>query len=194
MSDKNFISENSHSFSVKFENQKLGLFYLKKGEKHFVFESKNVTTSGKQISYFIIPYFISIKKKETTFTFENLYPNDCKKQFIDFKEKTLLFTKNIIKTFKKKILLKGLGMRIQYLDKNNLLRLKLGFSYFVEFPVPLNLKIYTNKNLLIVESSDSVLVGNFTNLVCSLKRPNIYNGKGFWLKNQIIKLKPIKKS
>jgi ribosomal protein L6P/L9E len=85
-------------------------------------------------------------------------------------------------------------MRIQYLDKQNFLRLKLGFSYLVEFPVPPNLKIYTNKNLLIVESSDSVLVGNFTNLVCSLKWPNIYNGKGFWLKNQIIKLKPIKKS
>jgi len=194
MSDKIFISENSHSFSVKFENEKLGLFYSKKGEKHLVFESKNLITSAKQISYLNIPYFISIKKKKTTFTFENLYPKDCKRQFIDFKEKTLLFTKNIIKTFKKKILLKGLGMRIQYLDKQNFLRLKLGFSYLVEFPVPPNLKIYTNKNLLIVESSDSVLVGNFTNLVCSLKWPNIYNGKGFWLKNQIIKLKPIKKS
>ena len=194
MSDKNFIFKNSHSFSVKFEAQKLGLFYSKKGGKHLVFESKNQITSAKQINYHSIPYFISIKKKETTLIFENLYPKDCEKQFIDFKQKTLLLTKNIVKTFKKKIILKGLGMRIQYLDKSNFLRLKLGFSYLVELPVPSNLRIFTNKNFLIVESSDSVLVGNFTNLVCLLKRPNIYNGKGFWLKNQIIKLKAIKKS
>jgi len=194
MSDKIFSIDYPHTFSLKFENQKLGLFYLKNGEKYLVFESKNPIASVKQINYFVIPYFIFIKKKETTFTFENLYPKDCKRQYIDFKEKTLLFTKNIIKTFKKKILLKGLGMRIQYFDKHNLLRLKLGFSHLVEVPVPPNLKIYTSKNLLIVEGSDSVLVGNFTNLVCSLKWPNSYNGKGFWLKNQIIKLKPIKKS
>jgi len=91
MSDKNFISENSHSFSVKFENEKLGLFYSKKGEKHLVFESKNLITSAKQISYLNIPYFISIKKKKTTFTFENLYPKDCKRQYIDFKEKNFTF-------------------------------------------------------------------------------------------------------
>jgi hypothetical protein len=41
MSGKNSISENSHIFLVKFENQKLGLFYLKK-KKNILFLNQKI--------------------------------------------------------------------------------------------------------------------------------------------------------
>ena len=49
------------------------------------------------------------------------------------------------------------------------------------------------KNIISVEGSDSVVVGNFTNKIRSLKIPDSYKGKGFWYKSEKEKLKEIKK-
>ena len=45
-----------------------------------------------------------------------------------------------------------------------------------------------------VEGFDKVTVGNFVNKIRNLKFPDSYKGKGFWYKNEVIKLKEINKT
>jgi hypothetical protein len=188
MCSKKTKIQNSQIFSVSLKEQKISIFYYKT-EKYLVFQNETNTQS-----YYSIPNYIFITQQQNSLLFENLLPMSYGDKFFCFKHSLLLLIKNFNKTFKKKLLLKGLGMRIQLTENSNTLKLKLGFSYIVHLTVPNALKIFTNKNLLIVEGFNSVLVGNFITLVRSLKYPNIYNGKGFWLKHEIIKLKPVKKT
>jgi len=95
---------------------------------------------------------------------------------------------------RKKLILKGLGLRTYYSRSSNILKLKLGFSHLILLTIPKSIKTFKTKSFLLLESYDAVCVGNFAQLLCQLKYPNIYTGKGIWLKNQLIKLKPVKKS
>jgi len=84
-------------------------------------------------------------------------------------------------------------MRINYVQSLNVLKLKLGFSHLITITVPSGIKVFKNKNLLILESSEAFLVGNFANLIRNLRYPDSYKGKGLWYKNEIQILKPVKK-
>ena len=107
----------------------------------------------------------------------------------------LLFT-NLNKIFYKKLILRGLGFRINLVEDAGLLflKLKLGFSHLLELPVPQQkLQIFLKKTSLILKGSDLVFLGNFAKKLKNLKYPNSYNGKGFWYKNEKISYKHFKK-
>jgi len=57
-----------------------------------------------------------------------------------------------------------------------------------------NFKVVLDKNTLTIEGVDKVKVGNFVNKIRNLKLPDSYKGKGFWYKNEVIKLKEINKT
>ncbi len=118
------------------------------------------------------------------------------KELISASNNIKLLFNNINKVFYKKLILRGLGFRMNLVeDKNSLfLKLKLGFSHLLELAVPQNkIQIFLKKNSIILKSSDLVFLGNFAKKLKNLKYPNAYNGKGFWYKNEKISYNHFKK-
>lgn len=172
-----------------FYNDSLKFIYTK-NEKFLVLKNKN------NFFYIIkIPTFLSVKKEKSFLVFNLVsYYKISYKIFLNFKNLLFYIIKSFNKKYKKILIIKGLGMRIKYLLKTNSLELKLGFTNLIYVSVPLNLKIYKNKNLLTIEGSDHSLVGNYAYLIQSLRYPDSYKGKGIWYKNQNYKLKIVKKT
>lgn len=95
--------------------------------------------------------------------------------------------------YKKKLLLKGLGFRLN-LEGNKTLNFKLGFSHLINLHVPDYItSVRIKKNTLLLESSNNALLGNFVKEIERLKPRDSYKEKGFCVPNVKKKLKPIKK-
>lgn len=172
-------------FQINF-NSNFKYHLMKKNKKICIF-SKNVNSKSIEL-----PNFIIIKQIKNILFFKSIIKNITLK-FLNFQKNIKHMLKFLNKNFKRYLVLKGLGMRIRYLKSIHILILKLGFSNLINITVPISLKILRNKNVLIIEGNDAVLIGNFTNLIRNLKKPDSYKGKGFWYKNEIKILKPVKK-
>jgi len=186
------LLKNERLFLEK-KNLKFFLFYYK-NRKFLVFQKeKNNFVNFNYILYHKIPISFAIKQVAKTFLFEEKNSTFFQDKIEGFQHSITNLTKTLNKTFKKKLILKGLGLRVFYNSKLRLLKLKLGFSFLIDIPVPTGIQVFINKNLLVLESPNSILVGNFAYYIYLLKIPNIYNGKGFWFKDQQLKLKLVKK-
>ena len=96
-------------------------------------------------------------------------------------------------SFVERLLFVGVGFRVESLDKN-LIKLKLGFSHFIEVKIPKNIEVYSpKKTLLVVKSINHQHLKEFCSKICSFKIPDVYKGKGILYKHQIILLKEGKK-
>lgn len=155
----------------------------------------NTQTSKKK--YIEIPSIVGIEKRDD---FLNLTliadsnPDDIL-IFNKFFSSLSAWVKNFEKPFKKSLVLKGLGFRIILSADSKYLELKLGYSHLIKLIIPTDeIKVTVIKNILIVEGFDPIYVGNFIEQIRNLKFPDIYKGKGFWYKNEVISLKEIKKT
>lgn len=104
--------------------------------------------------------------------------------------------KNMLKgvkdKFQKKLVLEGVGYKSEVSGTN--LKLALGFSHPVIVPIPTNLSVTAEKNVITVQGADKELVGQFTAKIRSLKKPEPYKGKGFRYDDEVIRRKQGKKS
>jgi large subunit ribosomal protein L6 len=104
--------------------------------------------------------------------------------------------KNMIKgvndLFEKKLILEGVGFKSEVSGKN--LVLALGFSHPVSVPIPEDLKVTAEKNVITVTGINKENVGEFTAKVRSLKKPEPYKGKGFRYNDEVIRRKQGKKT
>lgn len=117
----------------------------------------------------------------------------------DFNYNLVDLTKNNFKTFlkfknissnlhKKKMYLNGLGYKCQILNKK--LSFKLNLSHGLNVDVPSHItKMSQKKNILLFESNDKILLGNFVEQIYNLRPSDVYKAKGFFLdsKSKIIK-------
>lgn len=158
-------------------------------QKVYVFHTNTISKSIK----IPIPNFIFVKQIDDIIFFKSLTKN-ISFEFLNFHKNIEFLVQFVNKKFKKYLILKGLGMRILYFKSSHTLTLKLGFSNLIYITVPRSLKILRKNNILIIEGSNGVLVGNFTNLIRNLKKPDNYKGKGFWYKNEVRAFKTIKKT
>mmetsp|Transcript_23975 Transcript_23975/g.26244 ORF Transcript_23975/g.26244 Transcript_23975/m.26244 type:complete len:256 (+) Transcript_23975:22-789(+) len=100
--------------------------------------------------------------------------------------------------YKKKLVLKGLGFRMS-VEKNadgtgEKLSMKLGYSHLVEKDIPSYItSAKVKKNILILESYNKVLLGDFAASVQRVKPPEVYKEKGIYFAGEKVRLKPIKK-
>jgi len=75
------------------------------------------------------------------------------------------------------------------------LEFKIGLSHIVSLEIPSHdVVVFLIKNTIVVEGINPVVVGNFLKKIKNLKIPGSYTGKGFWYKNEIKILKPVKKT
>jgi ribosomal protein L6P/L9E len=59
--------------------------------------------------------------------------------------------------------------------------------------LPSDVSVSLNKTILLLESKSNIVLGDITQKIKLLKMPDIYKGKGFISKNEVVNIKPIKK-
>jgi large subunit ribosomal protein L6 len=137
---------------------------------------KNLLT----LKYLCISRFININKEADFLILKaNLENNESVSQFNQFIARLDFLFKNSENIFKKRLILKGLGFRINLFEEKRKVEFKLGFSHLIQLDIPQNIKIKTKKNIMNIEGPDKVLLGNFVDKIISLKLPDCYKGKGF---------------
>lgn len=96
------------------------------------------------------------------------------------------------KTFEKKLVVEGIGYKVQVAGKT--LELIVGFSHPVTMEVPEGLTVSVEKNVISVAGSNKELVGQFASDVRAVKKPEPYKGKGIRYENEIVRRKQGKKT
>ncbi len=94
--------------------------------------------------------------------------------------------------FKKELEIQGVGYRAQM--QGNVLKLSLGYSHDVDFPVPAGVTVTTPKNTeVVIEGIDQQLVGQVAANIREWRAPEPYKGKGIRYKGEYIFRKEGKK-
>ena len=94
--------------------------------------------------------------------------------------------------FKKELEIQGVGYRAQV--QGNTLKLNLGLSHDVDFPIPEGITVTAPKPTeLVVEGHDKQLVGEVAANIRDWRRPEPYKGKGIRYKGEFIFRKEGKK-
>jgi large subunit ribosomal protein L6 len=150
------------------------LSYFKSNKKFFIsFKLKNETKV-----FFYVPSFIKISLiDEKLMFFLSKYSKKKKIKFESFLNHLKVNLDSSNKNFRKKLILKGAGYSCK-LSEDKLI-LTLGFSHLVVVNVPNSLKIFCEKNSIVIEGSNKISVSDFASKIRSLKIPDAYKGKGF---------------
>jgi len=94
--------------------------------------------------------------------------------------------------FKQELEIRGVGYRA--LVQGNVLKLNLGYSHEVDFPIPDGVTVTAPKQTeLVVEGTDKQLVGQVAANIRDWRRPEPYKGKGIRYKGEYIFQKEGKK-
>lgn len=94
----------------------------------------------------------------------------------------------VTKGFAKRLEIRGVGYRAQ-VEGNNLV-LSLGYSHTLTFPIPLDISLKVEKNIVTIVGSDKAKVGEVAAQIRKLRPPDAYKGKGIRYLDEQIKLKP----
>lgn len=161
----------------------------------FINKSKFLILKKDEFSiYILVPQNICLVKKKTSLNI-NLISclEEDKSQLNVFYLLLCNQLKSIQKPIVKCLIFKGLGLKVHLLTKE-FLQLKLGYSHIITIIKPESIKVTSLKNFLLIEGTDAARVGNFADLIKKKRLPDLYKGKGIFYKNEIIKLKTIKKT
>jgi large subunit ribosomal protein L6 len=71
---------------------------------------------------------------------------------------------------------------------------KVGFSHPVKVSIPKNLKVTSDKGVVVVSGIDKELVTSFSSGLRAIKKPEPYKGKGVMFENEVIRRKEGKKT
>jgi large subunit ribosomal protein L6 len=96
------------------------------------------------------------------------------------------------KPYEKRLIVEGIGYKADVKGAN--LNLALGFSHQINLPIPTDLKVTTDKSMIIISGIDCEKVGQFAAVVRSLKKPEPYLGKGIRYSDEVIRRKQGKKA
>lgn len=89
------------------------------------------------------------------------------------------------KAFEKQLEIVGVGYRAEV--KGNALKLNLGFSHVVDYPIPEGIKISVkDQTNLTVRGSNKELVGRVSSQIRSYRPPEPYKGKGVKYADEVI--------
>jgi len=95
-------------------------------------------------------------------------------------------------SFAKKLQVEGIGYRAELSGKQ--LKLLVGLSHPVSIPIPENLTVAVDKNVISVSGPDKEKVGQFAAGVRSIKKPEPYKGKGIRYEGEVVREKQGKKA
>ncbi len=96
------------------------------------------------------------------------------------------------KPFEKKLIVEGIGYKADLKGKD--LVLAVGFSHTITVPIPADLKVTSEKNVVTISGIDCEKVGQFAAEIRALKKPEPYLGKGIRYSDEVIRRKQGKKA
>ncbi len=96
------------------------------------------------------------------------------------------------KPYERKLVVEGIGFKADIKGAN--LVMALGFSHPVTVPIPIDLKVTSEKNNLTISGIDCEKVGQFAAVIRSMKKPEPYLGKGIRYSDEVIRRKQGKKA
>jgi large subunit ribosomal protein L6 len=96
------------------------------------------------------------------------------------------------KPYEKKLIVEGIGFKADIKGKD--LVLAVGFSHLVNIPIPADLKVASEKNVITISGIDCEKVGQFAAQVRAVKKPEPYLGKGIRYSDEVIRRKQGKKA
>lgn len=156
-------------------NLKLWRFYIdnKKLYLESIFGSVMLSLSGNGI--LITKYGLKFLDKSLYLLFISM----IKKLSIDLKSGYFL-----------ELNFSGLGYR--FINLNNEILLRVGYSHYVYYRVPFNILIFGYKQKLVLFGIDLKSINYIGNIFRHIKKINLYKGKGIILKDSVVKLKEVK--
>ncbi len=89
--------------------------------------------------------------------------------------------------FSKKLEVNGVGYRVAAQGKD--LKLEVGFSHPVIFPMPATVKATIEKNVITLVSADKELLGKTAAEIRAIRKPEPYKGKGIKYMDETIRRK-----
>lgn len=98
----------------------------------------------------------------------------------------------VTKRFEKKLEVVGTGYNVKMQGEGMVF--KLGYSHLIEMKKPEGIRFAVEGNNITVSGIDKQLVGEVSNKIYTLKKPDPYKGKGLRYAGQVVKLKPGKKA
>ena len=90
----------------------------------------------------------------------------------------------VSKGFEKKLEINGVGYRAEL--KGKTLKLSLGYSHPVEYPIPDDVEINVDRNLITVKGKDKEKVGQVAAIIRSFRKPDPYKAKGIKYVDEVI--------
>ena len=93
----------------------------------------------------------------------------------------------VTKGFEKKLEINGVGFRVALAGTD--LKLQLGFSHEVVYPIPAGITIKVEANIITISGIDKQQVGQVAAEIRALKKPEPYKGKGIKYSDEIVRRK-----
>lgn len=134
---------------------------------------------------------IDINGEEITFTPKN-DENSTKALWGTYAAHVRNMIKGVNEAFVKKLILEGVGFKSEVAGDS--IKLALGFSHPVIVPIPAELKVTAEKNVITVTGADKDSVGAFAAKLRDWKKPEPYKGKGLRYENEYVRRKQGKKA
>ena len=97
-----------------------------------------------------------------------------------------------VSNFTKELSVVGIGFKAAIEGKN--LVLNVGYTHPIKFPIPDNIKMTVEKNIINISGADKQSVGETAAKIRAFKKPEPYQGKGIRYKNEIVRRKAGKKA
>lgn len=94
--------------------------------------------------------------------------------------------------FEKKLEIRGIGYRARLEGKDMVL--ELGFSHLVNYPIPLGIELFVEKNIITISGIDKQKVGQVAAEIRAKKKPEPYKGKGIRYVGEAVRRKAGKKA
>lgn len=89
--------------------------------------------------------------------------------------------------YEKKLEIQGVGYKVALQGKD--LRLDVGFSHPVLFPIPADVTVSAEKNVITVQGASKQQVGEVAAQIRSIKKPEPYKGKGIRYVGEVVRRK-----
>ena len=123
---------------------------------------------------------LNLNNRSIIFLNSNSINNKKVNQFFRLFYKNMIYNEN---TFSRKIILKGLGYKLEKIN-SNFLKINVNFShpFFIYVPKVINIVSLESQNLHIT-SNDKKTIDFFSNLFSQMKKPNLYKNKGIFFFN-----------
>ncbi len=90
----------------------------------------------------------------------------------------------VTKGFEKKLEINGVGFKAAVQGK--VLKLEVGYSHDVDFPIPPGVNIAVDKNIITISGVDKQFVGEVAASIRRVRKPEPYKGKGIKYVDEVI--------